>query len=106
IPLQVSLVLIAAVSVATLSVSSKKLAPSQMAADSRLRALRATGQPQLISVQPLPGETDAQMCVWPAPGSHERLVAMMPQERAAARGASATAANGGNSIDRPPVRMI
>lgn len=80
---------------------------------SQLALLRPTGQPQLVSVEPLP-ETGAEgdMCEWaewvPA-SSPERLVALLQQERQLARATEPSADTSSRpslSIERPPERVI
>ncbi len=59
---------------AAVLVKGQKAAPGDPAG-SRLPALRPTGQPQLVSVEPLPGEMGGEMCEWLPASSQERLVA-------------------------------
>lgn len=70
-----------------------------------LGSLQPTGQPQLVSVEPLP-DLDGEMCQWTPASSQERLIAAVQQERAAARFAAAADAKGSISIDRAPARVI
>ena len=86
---------------------------------------RPTGQPQLVSIEPLPQSLsqslsmmDGEMCQWMPASSSEGLVAALRQARPAllsqgvggpaARAASAAAADGHTSLalERPPVRTI
>ncbi len=90
---------------AAVLVKGQKAAPGDPAG-SRLPALRPTGQPQLVSVEPLPGEMGGEMCEWLPASSQERLVAAIQQEPAAARAASPADTKGGTAINRAPVRMI
>jgi DNA-binding beta-propeller fold protein YncE len=69
--------------------------------------LKATGQPQLVSVQPLPEPAEGDICALPPANSQDKLVAAL-QEKPVVRAASAAAADtkGGGAVDRPPLRVI
>ncbi|OFW35197.1 MAG: hypothetical protein A3J28_08255 [Acidobacteria bacterium RIFCSPLOWO2_12_FULL_60_22] len=76
---------------------------------SPIAPLRPTGYPQLVSIEPLPEmETDGEMCQWVPASSQTRLVALLQQERLAARAVSASAADTRTSValERPPLRVI
>ena len=79
------------------------------AAYARLGALKPTGYPQLVSIEPLQAmNTDGEMCQWVPASSQTSLVSELQHGRDAARGVSATAADGrpAMSLDRPPLRTI
>lgn len=78
---------------------------STISGDARSGPMRPTGQPQLVSVQPLP-DMDGEMCAWTPASGQERLVAALQQERAAARTVAAADTTAGSSLERAPVRMI
>src|SRR5581483_330123 len=61
---------------------------------------QASGGPQLVSVQPMPG-LDGQMCEW-VPASANMTLAAALQEHATAAANPA----GSNAIDRKPLRAI
>ena len=82
-------------------------AEQQELTDASKAALRkATGQPQLVSVEPYP-MADGDMCQWMPASASTTLLAALRQQRLEA-GASAAAGAGGSSIDvdREPVRVI
>ena len=73
--------------------------------DARLQALRPIGQPQLVSVEPLPDSNDGQACEWVPASSQERLIAAIQEERAAVR-PSAADTRPASVLNRPPLRVI
>ena len=80
------------------SVQSPDLARSSQTA---LR--KATGEPQLVSVDPFPMSmtgADGEMCQWMPASAGMPLMVLLQQERAAAR------ANDSVTIDREPIRTI
>ena len=70
---------------------------------------RPTGYPQLVSIERLPA-MDGPMCEWAPASANTILVSALQQERIAARGSSASAADiaPGTSVDadRAPLRVI
>src|ERR1017187_6697612 len=69
--------------------------------------LKPTGQPQLVSVEPLPAAlpaSDGEMCEWTPASSQQSLVAALQQNASSARPTPLAPAGSksGNVIDRPP----
>ena len=85
-------------------------AHSGMATLSTLARMRPTGQPQLVSIEPLSEtQADGEMCQMVPASSQERLVAVLQEERAAARASGPDtegSARTSNSLNRPPERVI
>ncbi len=73
--------------------------------DSRARALASSGEPRLVSVQPLP-DMDGPACEWTPASAQESLVSMLEQERASAAVRADSGAVKRVALDRPPLRMI
>jgi len=85
------------------------IARSGLKESAQLAQLRPTGQPQLVSVEPIPGTSpDGEMCQWQPASSSETLVAMLQREQMARAGTPDTEQGGRTalSLDRPPERVI
>ena len=76
----------------------------EFAAAAQTGERRATGYPQLVSVEPLPA-MDGEMCEWMPASASANLVAALRQERSSARAASGSAPDA-VVIDRAPLRTI
>jgi len=73
-----------------------------LAKSSQSAQRRATGEPQLVSIDPFPqpfGMADGEMCQWMPASANMPLAVLLQQERAATRAAS-------NDADREPIRII
>jgi len=65
---------------------------------SRSALRRATGGPQLVSIDPFPMGADGEMCQWMPASANMPLAVLLQQERAASRASG--------DADREPIRMI
>jgi len=70
-----------------------------LAKSSQSALRRATGEPQLVSIDPFPMSADGEMCQWLPASANMPLSVLLQQERAASRANAADA-------DREPIRII
>lgn len=103
----VRILLVIITAIALWVVSAGNRSRPEMAAASRAVRKNPTGDPQLISVDPLP-DMEGNMCEWVPASASARFVRFLRQERSSASGAVLPAPDAGASLDadRAPARVI